>query len=57
MIGASVLLFIYELLFFDYDVHTDGELISLLLRLLVPILIIVSMWVMIRGNNKKRETP
>jgi len=37
LIGAGVLLFIFELLNFNYDAPTDGELISFLLRLLVPI--------------------
>ena len=53
LIGAGVLLFIYELLDFDYAVHTDGELISFLLHLLTPVLIIASMWIMIRRNNKE----
>lgn len=54
LIGAGVLLFIFELLNFNYDAPTDGELISFLLRLLVPILIIVSMWISIRRNNKEK---
>ena len=51
LIGAGVLLFIFELLNFDYDAPTDGELISFLLRLLVPVLIVISMWLSIRRNN------
>ena len=52
LIGAGVLLFIFELLNFNYDAPTDGELISFLLRLLVPVLIVISMWWSIRRNNK-----
>ena len=52
LIGASLVLFIYELLDFEYDKPSDGAIISLLMQLLSPVLIILSMWLLIRSNYK-----